>query len=68
MPSSGYGSISLGLDTPETQVNARHLIKCAKCAMANNLFIEWLESFLAAWGDTGDVVIASNAGLEEWDL
>lgn len=69
MPSSGYGAVSLlDVDHPETPAKAERLIKRARHAMEVGLFVEWLESFLAAWEATKDVDVASFAGLVEWDM
>lgn len=67
MPSSGYGSVML-VGGPEDQDKAKRLVDRAKLAMRGGLFVEWMESFLAAWEQTHDVDIASWAGLEEWDM
>jgi hypothetical protein len=79
MPSSGYGAVELipsPSGNPETMVEegaewsakALRLCERAKHAMEQGLFVEWLESFVAAWEQTKDVDIASWAGLEEWDM
>lgn len=73
MPSSGYGIEWLiphetEQDKKEHHGRATRLVERAKHAMDSGMFIEWLESFVAAWNQTKDVDIASWAGLEEWDL
>lgn len=67
MPSSGYGGVML-VGGPEDSAKAVRLIERAKLAMSRGFFVEWLESFLAAWEATHDLDIASWAGLEEWDM
>jgi hypothetical protein len=70
MPSSGYGATNiLVADTDEENCRIARLVAArAKVAMDGGLFVEWLESFLAAWEQTGDPLVASWAGLVEWDL
>jgi len=66
MPSSGYGSVDLTGADPENAGTA--LITRAKRAMDCGMFIEWLESFVAAWNQTHDPFEASMAGIIEWDM
>ena len=75
MPSSGYGMVDLlggETNTPEGQAEhhrrARCLIDCAEVAMRAGLFVEWLESFVAAHGKGANVYEAAQAGIIEWDL
>lgn len=72
MPSSGYGSVYLFEsipDDPALQEQASTYVReCAKLAMKNGLFIEWLESFMAAWEKTKNPYCAACAGIQEWDL
>ncbi len=70
MPSSGYGSVDLFEKVAQNHLDtaANVVRECAEIARKHGLFIEWLESFLAAWETTHDVVIAANAGLHEWDM
>lgn len=68
MPSSGYPIENLFQNIPITFETANLLIKRAELAMEHGLFIEWLESFIGAWNATKDPLIASMAGLDEWDM
>ena len=75
MPSSGYGRADLlGVDASTTagQIEegrrARYLIDCAEVAMRAGLFVEWLESFVAAREQGADVYEAARAGIVELDL
>lgn len=75
MPSSGYGRADLlGVDPDapggwiEEGRRARYLIDCAEVAMRAGLFVEWLESFVAAREQGADVYEAARAGIVEWDL
>ena len=69
MPSSGYGSVDIFQKIkPTPKMPAKWIVDRVKVAMEHGLFIEWLESFLAAWEQTKDPFIASWAGLDEWDM
>lgn len=77
MPSSGYGMEDFFADVKSEeglteeqmcQVLAVNINNAAKIAMEQGLFVEWLESFVAAWNKTKDPWIAAEAGLTEWDL
>lgn len=70
MPSSGYGIVDLFEKVAQEHQHTAALVvlECAEIARKHGLFIEWLESFVAAWEKTHDCVIAANAGLHEWDM
>lgn len=73
MPSSGYGIVDIIPCGTDEEMRTHHakvtrLNERAKVAMQHGMFLEWLESFLAAWEKTKDVDEASLAGLVEWDL
>lgn len=75
MPSSGYGienllPYDLGTDEGRKQftLGAQAILSSAQYAIDSGLFVEWLESFVAAWNKTKDPLISAEAGLIEWDM
>lgn len=70
MPSSGLPMENLlNLETDVENHNlARRFEADAKCALEAGMFAEWLCCFVGAWNATHNPVLASVAGIEEWDL
>ncbi len=76
MPSSGYGAVEL-IPCPDSTDEAgqreyaiehAYVLECARHAMKLHMFIEWMESFIAAWEQTKDARVSANAGIIEWDM
>lgn len=70
MPSSGYGIKALVTrdNHPEHARQVGALLDAVKLAMKHGMFIEWLESFVAAHEAGADIYDAAAAGLIEWDM
>jgi hypothetical protein len=71
MPSSGLPIENLsveGVSDEDDQLNRGYIVRCAKVAMEQGMFLEWLESFIGAWKEERNPIVAANAGMIEWDL
>ena len=70
MPSSGYGitDVIKADDPKEHYTRAKAITEAAQIALGMGMFVEWLESFVAAFQQGADAYECASAGLIEWDM